>query len=928
MVSAGDTVHTFNIADEETADRSLTLTLDDDTYYDVVNNGDGTATVTLNEDGVAYLNAGNSLPQYTVTVTDGDGATATETQTPDVSLVNDAPVADAESNTVTEDNILTVNDGRADVLDGDTDAEGDDLTVSGIRTGRESGSGTSGTIGQSLTGTYGNLTINSDGTYTYTPGETLGDGETGTDYFTYTVSDGNGGTDTAELEIVVTGVNDAPTASDTSVTMIEDENHVFEVNDFGFTDVDSNDSLDSITITSLENSGSLQYYDGSEWKDVSLNQVITASDIADGYLRFVPGSGESGNAYDNFEFTVNDGTTDSSSSYKMVLNVTGVNDAPRADNENNVSATEDTPTRVTDRSDGVLDGDTDADNDTLTVSGIRTGTENGRGTSGTVGDDLTGTYGTLKINRDGTYTYIPNDILSDGQRARDYFTYTVSDGNGGTDTAQLSFLVTGVNDNPVARNDSNTIDISTTTALRVTNGSVKDALTNDSDVDQRDRITISEVRTGATEGAGTAGTIGRGLAGTYGTLTLNSNGSYTYTVDAGLKDTLDPGQIVFDYFNYTLADDNSGTDTGSIIIKVQNGGAIVNEIKEKRAEKKIEKRVKKETKIALRQLNVEGDGESELSLNKFEFENTKRKTEFSQGLKLVDLVAETESIEVSDGTLLKVNAKEKSDTLKLNFKVMNETDNEIIKFEGKMADGSDLPSWIKVDAETGKTSTTIPDGVDKLDIVIIATDKNNETREVTVEIDPEQIKKDRQVVKAAKRVNALISVGTDGNINLVRQKADGTIDTIPTQNLNFNNQTDIKDIIEAFKPERTFQLRAINTGPDLTVSLPTEVLGSFQRTKLVLKDGSEVPSWLDYDPNTGQIIAADPPEDLSLLELKLIIERDGEIIVRDLEIDLGNADTTEIIDPVEDNKFVAFNDQLEEEFNDWDDYGNNVINRL
>ena len=259
---------------------------------------------------------------------------------------------------------------------------------------------------------------------------------------------------------------------------------------------------------------------------------------------------------------------------------------------------------------------------------------------------------------------------------------------------------------------------------------------------------------------------------------------------------------------------------------------------------------------------------------------------------------------------------------------MNETDNEIVKFEGKMADGSDLPSWIKVDSETGKTSTTIPDGVEKLDIIIIATDKKNEKREITVEIDPEQIKQDRQIVKAAKKVNALISVGTDGNINLVRQKADGTIDTVPTQNLNFNNQTDIKDIIEAFKPERTFQLRAINTGTDLAINLPTEILGSFERTKLVLKDGSEVPDWLEYDQATGEIIAANPPEDLSLLELKLIIERDGEIIVRDLEIDLGNTDTSEIIDPLEDNKFVAFNDQLEKEFNDWDDYGNNLINRL
>ena len=44
-----------------------------------------------------------------------------------------------------------------------------------------------------------------------------------------------------------------------------------------------------------------------------------------------------------------------------------------------------------------------------------------------------------------------------------YFTYTVSDGNGGTDTGQLSITVTGATDAPVGVNDSNTIDIAAST---------------------------------------------------------------------------------------------------------------------------------------------------------------------------------------------------------------------------------------------------------------------------------------------------------------------------------------------------------------------------------------------------------------------------------------------------------------------------------
>ena len=66
-VSTGDTIHTFNISDEETSDSNLTLSLSNTTYYAITNNNDGTATVTLTAAGVTYINAGNSLPDtYTL----------------------------------------------------------------------------------------------------------------------------------------------------------------------------------------------------------------------------------------------------------------------------------------------------------------------------------------------------------------------------------------------------------------------------------------------------------------------------------------------------------------------------------------------------------------------------------------------------------------------------------------------------------------------------------------------------------------------------------------------------------------------------------------------------------------------------------------------------------------------------------------------
>ena len=96
---------------------------------------------------------------------------------------------------------------------------------------------------------------------------------------------------------------------------------------------------------------------------------------------------------------------------------------------------------------------------------------------------------------------------------------------------------------------------------------------NDSDKDRNNTITVTEIRTGALEGSGTSGVVGSTLKGEYGTLIINANGSYTYIVNNGLDDLLDKGQIVFEYFNYTVSD-GTASDTGSIIIKLQNGGRL------------------------------------------------------------------------------------------------------------------------------------------------------------------------------------------------------------------------------------------------------------------------------------------------------------------------------------------------------------------
>ena len=133
---------------------------------------------------------------------------------------NIPPVAADDSADTDEDTAVTI-----DVLTNDSDEDGDTLTVSSVT--------------QPADGTV----VNNGTDVTYTPDADY----CGSDSFTYTVSDGNGGSDTAAVDVSVTCVNDAPVAADDSETTDEDTSVTIDVlaND---TDVDGDSlSVDSVT---------------------------------------------------------------------------------------------------------------------------------------------------------------------------------------------------------------------------------------------------------------------------------------------------------------------------------------------------------------------------------------------------------------------------------------------------------------------------------------------------------------------------------------------------------------------------------------------------------------------------------------------------------------------------------------------------------
>ncbi|HCD36748.1 MAG TPA: hypothetical protein DEQ23_06970, partial [Chlorobium sp.] len=195
----------------------------------------------------------------------------------------------------------------------------------------------------------------------------------------------------------------------------------------------------------------------------------------------------------------------------------------------------------------------------LSVSAIRTGTEAGSGTSGTVGQSLAGTYGTLTINADGSYSYSADqnaaDALAAGSSATDTFTYSVSDG-GLTDTAELVFTVNGMNDVPLISSVSagGVADMANSSTLGLTSG--LSGQLSGTDIDAGAALTYG-ISSGTTGGSYASGSVTYDVSrpGSYGTLYLASaSGMYLYVPTAGYVDALPAGAAPSDSFTVSVSD--------------------------------------------------------------------------------------------------------------------------------------------------------------------------------------------------------------------------------------------------------------------------------------------------------------------------------------------------------------------------------------
>ncbi|WP_158618119.1 Ig-like domain-containing protein [Chitinophaga lutea] len=407
----------------------------------VVVNTDGSYVYTPKADYVG-------TDHFTVTVADGNGGTATATVNITVSPVNDAPTGKG-------DNKTTLEDTPVDGMVSGEDADGDALTFT-----------------KAAEPAHGAVTVNLNGTYTYTPGTDY----VGSDNFTVTVSDGNGGTATVTVNITVSPVNDAPTGTGDNKTTPEDTPVSGVVSG---TDADG----DVLTFTKA-----------SEPANGAV--VVDAS----GSYTYTPSADYVG--ADNFTVTVSDGKG-GTAIVTVNITVSPVNDAPTGTGDNKTTP-EDTPVN------GAVNG-ADTEGDALTFT---------RATEPA--------NGTVIVNPDGSYMYTPKaDYVG-----ADHFTITVSDGNGGTATATVNITVTPVNDSPTGTGDSKTTPEDTPV-----NGAV-----TGTDTDGDALIYLK-----ATDPVN-------------GTVRVNADGSYIYTPNVNY--------VGADHFAVTISDGNGGAATATVNITV------------------------------------------------------------------------------------------------------------------------------------------------------------------------------------------------------------------------------------------------------------------------------------------------------------------------------------------------------------------------
>ena len=365
----------FNVSDAESAAGDLTVNAVSSDESILANdaisltNIDGVVTATA----APAANANGSLT-ITFYVSDPQGLQQTQTINFSVNAVNDVPTANADAVSTEEDTRITIS-----VLANDSNPDHGTLTVSLLS---EPASGSA--------------LVNPDGTITYTPADNV----SGIETFSYQILDSAGGdTDSAEVTVTITSVDDSPFAADDSGELAEDGSLTLNV-----LENDSDVEGDTFFISAVSDPPN-----GSAVISAGLDQIT-----------YTPDANYFGS--DSFTYTIQETENAAATATATVtLTITSVNDAPVPSYTASVGTDEDTQL-----TESFTAADVDGDALTITI-------KDGNGPS----------HGSVLLG-EGSYVYQPaNDF-----NGTDAFTITVSDGSVEID-CPITVTVNAVNDAPV-----------------------------------------------------------------------------------------------------------------------------------------------------------------------------------------------------------------------------------------------------------------------------------------------------------------------------------------------------------------------------------------------------------------------------------------------------------------------------------------------
>ena len=451
---------------------------------------------------------------FSYQIDDGNLPSLPATVTITVTGANDAPTANDGSWNADEDGDAVTAAVPADDIDSDDDQ-------------------TTLTYELVVPPSEGNVTINTDGTFTFDPAgdfQDLAAGETRDVTFSYQATDSHGEeSGLGTVTITVTGQNDAPLANDQTIFADEDGDPVGPTA-FAGSDIDSDDDSSDLTYTIVDD---LEAGEGS---------VVNNGD---GTFTFDPGAdfqelseGVTGDVSFTYQAT-DTHDTDSEIDGTVTITVTGVNDAPVAVDNSYVTDEINVIQRnvINDDTGEGVDSDPD-EQDVLTANELN-------GDSAAIGQAVVLASGaTVTLESDGVLTYDPTtsttiSALSEGETFDDTFNYTITDGKGGTDSATVSVTTFGVNEAPDAVDDTYAVDEGALLSISDVNNGV---LANDSDP-EGDDLTLAIVDDV-----------------TRGTLTLNADGTFEYQHDGSEDPT--------DSFTYRISDPAGNADDATVTFNV------------------------------------------------------------------------------------------------------------------------------------------------------------------------------------------------------------------------------------------------------------------------------------------------------------------------------------------------------------------------